>query len=142
LAADALRHRAGGMLDPSIVKAFIANARELLAQANAGDPRERILEVEPEPTVQMDANEVPQVAAAFGDLADLKTLFTHAHSKEVARLAKAAAESLRLDTATVSQLHVAALLHDLGRVGISNAIWEKSGPLTAAEWEQVRMHPY
>jgi hypothetical protein len=89
LAADALRRRAGGMLDPSIVKAFIANARELLAQANAGDPRERILEVEPEPTVQMDANEVPQVAAAFGDLADLKTLFTHDHSKEVARLAKA-----------------------------------------------------
>jgi HD-GYP domain-containing protein (c-di-GMP phosphodiesterase class II) len=60
----------------------------------------------------------------------------------VARLAKAAAESLRLDTATVSRVHAAALLHDLGRVGISNAIWEKPGPLTAAEWEQVRMHPY
>jgi HD-GYP domain-containing protein (c-di-GMP phosphodiesterase class II) len=142
LAADALRRRAGGMLDPSIVQAFIANARELLAQANAGDPRERILEVEPEPTVEMDANEVPQVAAAFGDLADLKTPFTHGHSNEVARVAKAAAESLRLNSATVSQLHVAALLHDLGRVGISNAIWEKSGSLTAAEWEQVRMHPY
>jgi HD-GYP domain-containing protein (c-di-GMP phosphodiesterase class II) len=52
------------------------------------------------------------------------------------------AESLRLDATTVSRLQVAALLHDLGRVGISNAIWEKPGPLTAAEWEQVRMHPY
>jgi DNA-binding CsgD family transcriptional regulator len=36
----------------------------------------------------------------------------------------------------------AALLHDLGRVGISNAIWDKPGPLDAAEWERVRLHPY
>jgi HD-GYP domain-containing protein (c-di-GMP phosphodiesterase class II) len=142
LAADALRRLAGGMLDPSIVQAFIANARALLAEANAGDPRERILEVEPEPAVDKDESEVPQVATAFGDLADLKTPFTHGHSKGVASLAKAAAESLRLDTATVSRLHLAALLHDLGRVGISNAIWEKPGSLTAAEWEQVRMHAY
>jgi HD-GYP domain-containing protein (c-di-GMP phosphodiesterase class II) len=142
LAVDALRRRAGGMLDPSIVQVFIANAPPLLAQANEGDPRERILEVEPEPAAERAQNELPQVAAAFGDLADLKTPFTHGHSKEVARLATTVAGTLRLDAATVSRLHVAALLHDLGRVGISNAIWEKPGPLTAAEWEQVRMHPY
>jgi HD-GYP domain-containing protein (c-di-GMP phosphodiesterase class II) len=142
LAADALRRRAGGMLDPSIVQVFVGNAAALLAEANAGDPRERILEVEPEPAVEKMQSELPQVAAAFGDLADLKTPFTHGHSKDVARLAKAAAEGLRLDTASVSRVHIAALLHDLGRVGISNAIWEKPEPLTRAEWEQVRMHPY
>jgi HD-GYP domain-containing protein (c-di-GMP phosphodiesterase class II) len=142
LATDALRRRAGGMLDPSIVQVFIANARALLAEASAGDPRNRILEVEPEPAVERKQSELPQVAAAFGDLADLKTPFTHGHSKEVARLARAAADGLRLDAATVSRLHVAAPLHDLGRVGISNAIWEKPGSLTTAEWEQVRMHPY
>jgi HD-GYP domain-containing protein (c-di-GMP phosphodiesterase class II) len=142
LAVDAVRRRGGGMLDPSIVQVFIANARPLLAQANEGDPRERILEVEPEPAAERNQNELPQVAAAFGDLADLKTPFTHGHSKEVARLAKTVAERLRLDAATASRLHVAAFLLDLGRVGISNAIWEKPGPLTAAEWEHVRMHPY
>jgi HD-GYP domain-containing protein (c-di-GMP phosphodiesterase class II) len=142
VAIEALRRRGGGMLDPSIVQVFIANARPLLAQANEGDPRERILEVEPEPAAERNQNELAQVATAFGDLADLKTPFTHGHSKEVARLATTVAERLRLDAATVSRLHLAALLHDLGRVGISNAIWEKPGPLTAAEWEQVRMHPY
>jgi HD-GYP domain-containing protein (c-di-GMP phosphodiesterase class II) len=141
-AVDALRRRAGGMLDPSIVRVFIANARPLLAHASVGDPRERILEVEPEPVLERNQSELSQVAAAFGDLADLKTPFTHGHSKGVASLARAAAERLRLDAATVSRLHVAAQLHDLGRVGVSNAIWEKPGPLTAAEWEQVRMHPY
>jgi HD-GYP domain-containing protein (c-di-GMP phosphodiesterase class II) len=142
LAAGAVRRRSGAVLDPSIVQAFVASAHALLAEATAGDPRKRILEVEPEPVVQRDRRELSQVGEAFGDLADLKTPFTHGHSKEVARLARAAAERLRVDTWTTSRLQVAALLHDLGRVGVSNGIWEKPGPLTTAEWEQVRMHPY
>jgi HD-GYP domain-containing protein (c-di-GMP phosphodiesterase class II) len=142
MATDALRGRAGGMLDPAIVQVFLANARALLAHANAGDPRECILEVEPEPAVEKDAAELAHVAGAFADLADLKTPFTHGHSTEVATLATTAAERLRLDRVTVSRVHVAALLHDLGRVGISSGIWEKPGALTTAEWEQVRMHAY
>jgi HD-GYP domain-containing protein (c-di-GMP phosphodiesterase class II) len=34
------------------------------------------------------------------------------------------------------------LIHDVGRVGVSNGIWNKSGPLTESEWERVRLHPY
>jgi HD-GYP domain-containing protein (c-di-GMP phosphodiesterase class II) len=142
LAADALGRRAGGMLDPALVDTFLANDTELLNEATAHDPRERILDVEPEPVIQKDGVELRDVARAFGDIADLKTPYTHGHSNAVATLARRAAERLRLDSTTRSQLEVAALLHDLGRVGISNAIWEKPGPLTAAEWEQVRMHPY
>jgi HD-GYP domain-containing protein (c-di-GMP phosphodiesterase class II) len=142
LAIDAVRRRSGGVLDPSLADVFIAHAPALLADSDAGDPRERILEVEPEPVVELARSSLPQLGEAFADLADLKTPFTHGHSKEVARLAAAAAEQLRLDAATTSNLHLAALLHDLGRVGISNAIWEKPGPLTTAEWEQVRLHAY
>jgi HD-GYP domain-containing protein (c-di-GMP phosphodiesterase class II) len=142
LAVRALNDRAGGVLDPSLVTAFVANAHELLAQVDVGDPRERLLAVEPEPVVKKDETELPQVAAAFGDLADLKTPFTHGHSKEIARLAMAAAEGLGLDYVLVQRLQVAGFLHDLGRVGISNAIWEKRGPLTGVEWEQVRLHAY
>jgi HD-GYP domain-containing protein (c-di-GMP phosphodiesterase class II) len=142
LAIDALRRRSGGILDPGIVGVFVANCPAILADASVGDPRERILEVEPEPVVEWQQAELPRLGEAFGDLADLKTPFTHGHSREVARLAMAAAERLRLDAATTSRLQLAALLHDLGRVGVSNAIWEKPGPLTAAEWEHVRMHPY
>ena len=49
---------------------------------------------------------------------------------------------LGLDGRTIEGLEVAALLHDIGRLAVTNAIWEKPGPLTAAEWEQVRLHPY
>lgn len=142
LAVRALEHRAGGILDPTIVSEFIANASPLLDQAEAGDPQERLLAAEPEPVAERSEGELVQLAAAFGDLADLKTPFTHGHSKEVARLSKAAAEHLELDTEVIRQLHIAGFLHDLGRVGISNVIWEKPGPLTRAEWEQVRLHAY
>ena len=39
-------------------------------------------------------------------------------------------------------LRRAGLVHDFGRLGVSNAIWDKRGPLGAGEWERVRTHPY
>ena len=142
LVVDVLAQRSGGMLDPALVEAFRASASELLSEVSAHDPRERILEIEPEPLIEREDAELPGVARAFGDVVDLKTPFTNGHSSEVATLAGAAADSLGLEHTTRAQLHVAALLHDLGRVGISNAVWEKPGSLTTAEWERVRMHPY
>jgi len=53
-----------------------------------------------------------------------------------------AGRRLGMDHSEVEGLEIAALLHDIGRVGVSNAIWEKPGPLTSVEWEQVRMHAY
>jgi HD-GYP domain-containing protein (c-di-GMP phosphodiesterase class II)/DNA-binding CsgD family transcriptional regulator len=139
---DALGRASGKRLDPHVVAAFAADATGLLDEAAAGDPRTRILEIEPAPAVEIDEVDLPMVAAAFGDLVDIKTPFTHGHSAEVARLSVEAATRLRLDRKTIARLEVAALLHDLGRAGISNAVWEKPGPLTTAEWEQVRLHPY
>ena len=47
-----------------------------------------------------------------------------------------------MDDGEIERLEIAALLHDVGRVSVSNAIWEKPGPLTGSEWEQVRLHAY
>ena len=88
------------------------------------------------------ARRAPALAAVFGDVADLKFPALHGHSSGVAALAREAARRLRLDDRTCSELEIAAHLHDLGRLAVTNAIWEKPGPLTSAEWEQVRMHAY
>ena len=81
------------------------------------------------------------MAVAFGDLADLKT-----PGLTAIRTAwpswPAPPQGLLLDAQTLSRLELSALLADLGRVAVSNVIWEKPGPLTAAEWEQARMHSY
>ena len=142
LAVEALRKRAGGMLDPSLCEAFAADAGELIQETQAGDPRELILELEPEPVAYRDPTQLPELAAVFADVVDLKSPVTHGHSREVARLAAAAAKRLRLYGATVSRVELAGLLHDLGRVAVSTSIWEKPGPLTTDEWEQVRLHAY
>jgi HD-GYP domain-containing protein (c-di-GMP phosphodiesterase class II) len=139
---DALRRRAGTILDPGIVDVFARSAASLMRAAQTGDPRERVLELEPEPVQERSAAGLPEVAAAFGDAADLKAPLMHGHSGAVARLACAAGKRVKLDARTLAGLEVAGHLHDVGRAAISNTIWEKPGPLTSAEWEQVRMHAY
>jgi DNA-binding CsgD family transcriptional regulator len=136
-----LRRRAGKTLDPEIVDRFASGAETLLAELAVGDPRARLVEVEPA-VAEISELDIVHIAAAFGDLVDLKTPFTHGHSGGVADLAVAAAARARLDPLAIRQLHVAALLHDVGRAGVSNAVWEKPGPLTTAEWEQARIHAY
>ena len=137
---DGLRARAGSVLDPNLVETFAANAPDILD--GSGDPRECLLEEEPEPVDERSQSELAAIAAVFGDVGDLKFPTLHGHSSGVAALAVGAAHCLRLDARTSADLEVAAYLHDLGRLAVSNAIWEKPGPLTSAEWEQVRMHPY
>ena len=140
LAVDGLRKRAGSVLDPSLVETFAANAHDVLDRT--GDPRECLLDEEPRPVHERDRAELAALAAVFGEVADLKFPALHGHSSGVAALAVEAARRLRLDDRTCADLEVAAHLHDLGRLAVTNAIWEKPGPLTSAEWEQVRMHPY
>jgi HD-GYP domain-containing protein (c-di-GMP phosphodiesterase class II) len=81
--------------------------------------------------------EVIDLAIAFGRFADLKSPSMLGHSTNVAALAAAAA-----DDGDVTRVRIAGLLHDLGMVSVPNGIWEKRGPLNAAEWERVRLHAY
>ncbi len=138
----ALGRRAGGELDPEVVAAFAEHGTGILAEAHAGDPRDLVLDIEPTPVRSVAGRQLVEVAAAIGDVADLKSVFTVGHSSGVAALAADAAAGMDLDQPARGRLQVAALLHDIGRVGTSAAIWERPGPLTATEWEQVRLHPY
>ena len=138
LAVDAVQTRAGGMLDPSLAARFAADGRAWLRELADGDPRRLALDAEPYP--QVTASDPRRVAELFGDLADLKSPHLAGHSRAVAALAGAAAEQLVPDAAT--DLETAGLLHDVGRVAVSNAVWDKPGRLSPDQWEQVRLHPY
>src|SRR4029077_10232271 len=79
---------------------------------------------------------------AIADFVDLKSPYTLGHARAVAELAAATASGLGLPEEETRMLRRAGLVHDLGRLGVSNAIWDKPGPLGAGEWERVRLHPY
>jgi HD-GYP domain-containing protein (c-di-GMP phosphodiesterase class II)/DNA-binding CsgD family transcriptional regulator len=142
LAVDAVRRRGGGMLDPWMAGRFADRAEALLGEIDTTDPRALVLEAEPDPVVSVPDGQLAEVAATFADLADLKSPSTHGHSSGVAALARGAGERLRLPPAAVADLEVAGLLHDVGRVAVSDVVWEKPGGLNAHEWEQVRLHTY
>jgi putative nucleotidyltransferase with HDIG domain len=65
---------------------------------------------------------------------------THVHSRRTVVYAAALAEELGLGSAHVEQIRVAALLHDVGKIGIPDSILRKPDPLTQTEWAVVRRH--
>jgi HD-GYP domain-containing protein (c-di-GMP phosphodiesterase class II) len=142
LVSEVIRRRTGSALDPSIADAFLRHGRELLAEITSADASVAVIEAEPEPHLRIAESRLDEVARAFADLVDLKSPFMHGHSVGVSELAEAAATTLGFTEADVIRVCRAGLLHDLGRTGVPNGIWDKPGPLTASEWEQVRLHPY
>jgi HD-GYP domain-containing protein (c-di-GMP phosphodiesterase class II) len=141
-ACTAVRETAGGALDPQIAAAFLEYGPDLLRELAAMDACQAAVDAEPEPHYRISATAFDEVARAFADMADLKVPFFRSHSRGVADLAVGAARELGWPDAEVTTLYRAALLHDIGRVGIANGTWEKAGPLSRSEWEQVRLHPY
>jgi HD-GYP domain-containing protein (c-di-GMP phosphodiesterase class II) len=142
LAGETIRRRAGGALDPSVADTFLRHGRELLAEITSADASIAVVETEPEPHRRIVESRFDEVARAFADLADLKSPFMHGHSVGVSELAAAAAANLSLTEDEIVCVRRAGLLHDLGRTGVPNGIWDKPGPLSASEWEQVRLHSY
>jgi len=67
--------------------------------------------------------------------------YTKGHSERVARYAVAIAKEIGLSLREVEDLHVAGLLHDIGKIGISDLILNKGGSLTGEEYEVVKQHP-
>jgi HD-GYP domain-containing protein (c-di-GMP phosphodiesterase class II) len=137
-----LQQRRAADLDPKLVDTLLAHADTLLASLEQGSIWDDALAIEPTPQQRIPAGRLDRVVAAFAEFADLKSPFTLGHSANVARLAELAAQSLRLEAADVTACRQAGLVHDLGRVGVPNGIWDKAGPLTPSEWERVRLHPY
>jgi HD-GYP domain-containing protein (c-di-GMP phosphodiesterase class II)/DNA-binding CsgD family transcriptional regulator len=141
-AIEIVRKRRGKQLDPTIADAFLADAAAIVAPLASPSVWDQFLDAEPEPWRPFSSAGLAQVAAAFAAYIDLKSPFTLGHSTGVARLAAAAATEARLPAPEAEALNVAALLHDLGRASVPNGIWDKPGPLDAAEREQVRLHAY
>jgi PAS domain S-box-containing protein len=72
---------------------------------------------------------------------EARDFYTSAHSKQVVDLAAGVARRLGLDSDTTRDVEQIALLHDIGKVGIPDAILQKQGPLDEQEWQLMRQHP-
>ena len=141
-ARELARRRAGKQFDPALAALVIEEGELLLAGLDDVWTWETVIAAEPALAVVLAGERFDAALLAIADFADLKSPFTLGHSSAVAGLAEEAAHRLGLPGGDVRALRRAGLVHDYGRLGVSNAILDKPGPLGSAEWERVRLTPY
>ena len=137
-----VRERAGHAFDPEVASCLIDHVKPILALDAHASVWEETLACEPRPPLLLEGEALDRGLAAMGNFADLISPYLAGHSAGVSELAAAAARRCSIDEAGVIALRHAAFVHDLGRVAVHPRIWQKQGPLTADELEQVRLHPY
>jgi HD-GYP domain-containing protein (c-di-GMP phosphodiesterase class II) len=137
-----VRRRAGSTLDPRLVQIFVDGQRELFSAIEHPQIFDRFLALELTPVACADEHRVDDVARALATFADLRCPMFLGHSTSVAALAERAAAQMGFAADETRSLRRAALLHDIGRLGVPNSIWMRPGPLDWGELERVRLHAY
>jgi putative nucleotidyltransferase with HDIG domain len=143
-AEEVSRARRNKWFDPALVDVFLAMVREgpmweklagpdLLHEVSRLEPADRVVTVTPE---RLDLT-----ALAFARIIDAKSPFTYRHSEGVANAAVAMAEYMGFPGSAVCDQRRAGLLHDIGKLSVSNRILDKPAPLTDEEFTQIKKHP-
>jgi putative nucleotidyltransferase with HDIG domain len=144
-AIDAARRRSGRWFDPELVRvaSLLADNGTLWDGLNDTGLIAKVAALEPEQR-QMRASEdsIDNICMAFADIIDAKSPFTYRHSNGVADAAIEIGSCLGLTVREMKLLRRGALLHDIGKLSVSNAILEKPAKLTADEWNIVKDHPF
>ena len=137
------RNRSGAWFDPDLVDAF----ERVASRPSFWDPRRSDNRHDAAPvwtpaqaSVTIDEDYLDDIAAAFAQVVDSKSPFTSGHSERVTLFADMVAEQLGFGAEQRRWLKRAALLHDIGKLGVSNAILDKPGKLDDDEWAAMRMH--
>ncbi len=137
-----VRRRSGGHLDPDLAARFVADADAVLAGLEVPDLLAAVVAAEPGHPTTVGPEGLATLCETLAIVVDLKGRYLLGHSAHVATLADAAAGLSGVDPPGRTELRAAALLHDLGRAGVASSIWDRPGPLGAADWERVRLHAY
>ena len=138
-----VRQRAGSWFDPQLVDAFervaesgafwsMLRSEHIGAAVAALEPAARI--------VPVDEDYLDDIAAAFGQVVDSKSPYTSGHSERVALYTDMIGEAMGLSLERRRWLKRGALLHDVGKLGVSNSVLDKAGKLDTDEWLAVQLH--
>jgi HD-GYP domain-containing protein (c-di-GMP phosphodiesterase class II) len=136
------RNRSGKQFDPDLVKLFCQHSDELLAGLESAGNWELVLAAEPALAVTISDEKFEAALEAVGDFADLKSPWRIGHARAVSALVAEAGAQYGLPESEIVILRRAALVQDLGHLGVSNGVWDRRGALSHSDLERVRLHPY
>lgn len=140
-----VRKRSGTWFDPAFVAALdrvAAKTANLWTMLDSPELTLAVVNLAPHDVeLAADDDYLDDIAAAFAKVVDAKSPYTSGHSDRVALFTDMIAEQLGFSDEHRRRLKRAALLHDIGKLGVSNQILDKAGKLDEAEWAAVRHHP-
>jgi putative nucleotidyltransferase with HDIG domain len=138
-----IENRSGTWFDPTLVEMFeaLADWDELWSALDDANLAARVVALEPDEHAELaDEDYLDRIAKGFAMVVDSKSPFTAGHSERVALYADLIADEFGFEQGRRRWLRRAALLHDIGKLAISNTILDKPGKLTDEEFAQVRTH--
>ncbi len=138
-----IAHRTGTWFDPRVVDAFMRiSARPGFWETlRSADLQQEIFSLEPaQERTLVDDDYLDDIAGAFAQVVDSKSPFTSGHSERVTLFTDLIAKEMGLAGDQRRWLKRAALLHDIGKLGVSNSILDKPGKLDPGEWAAMQMH--
>jgi putative nucleotidyltransferase with HDIG domain len=142
-AVKAIVERSGRWFDPELVRIVqsLEGDADLWERAKGTDAREHVLAMEPGMALPASPERINNICHAFAQVIDAKSPYTFHHSVGVAEASQAIAGQMNLSPPACTLIWRAALLHDIGKLSVSNAILEKPDKLSPSEWEIMRLHP-
>ncbi|NNF78751.1 MAG: HD domain-containing protein [Rhizobiales bacterium] len=138
------QNRAGKWFDPKLVEAFMqVQAEDEFWHTLQSDDLEQMVFAMPPAAQAEDVDEdcLDEIAAAFSDVVDAKSPYTADHSNRVTFYTDMIAQELGLSASHRRWLRRAAMLHDLGKLAVSNQILDKPAKLDETEWRAIKSHP-
>lgn len=130
-------------LDPELAQAFVrmAATRQFWSKLTSDDLTRDIQgDLPDDGTIDVDDDYLDAIAAAFGQVIDAKSPYTSGHSERVSEYAVRVGSAMGLIPVELRKLKRAAMLHDVGKLGVSSNILEKPGKLDDQEWAIMRGH--
>jgi putative nucleotidyltransferase with HDIG domain len=142
-ARQEIRNRTGTWFEPRLADAFlrVAAQDEFWVTLRSDDLQTTIFDLEPaQQHTFVDEDYLDDIAAAFAQVIDSKSPYTSGHSERVTLFSDLIAERLEISPEQRRWLRRAALLHDIGKLGVSNTILDKPAKLDDDEWVAMKRH--
>jgi putative nucleotidyltransferase with HDIG domain len=143
-AYEMAEERRGGWFDPALVDALNAfrNDEQFWGTFAGENPKQAVTAFEPQDrTLSADQDTLDRIAFGFAQVIDAKSPWTYKHSEGVSKIAAGIATTIGMTAFEIRKIRRAGLLHDVGKLGVSNLILDKPGKLDANELAEMRKHP-
>ncbi len=146
-AMQALAERSGSWYDPDLVRAAESLQQQgvlweqCLPDSDPEALQPAVLALDPGSSAALAGRDIDLFCSGFADVVDAKSQYMYRHAVGTTEAAILISNAMGLSPNRIDVVRRAALLHDIGMLGVSNTILDKPGPLTSKEWTAIHRHP-